>query len=241
MARKKSREDWKTYSNVFDKFALNNIHYLENAGYFEKISHSLPIGKEANLFLAEKNDGSKVVVKIYRLENCNFRKMINYIRSDPRFNSIKPRKRDVVLAWVQREYRNILLARNKGIRVPTPFIYKGNIIVQEFIGLDKEIAPQLKNVVFENRKEAKECYNEVINQISKLYNDAGIVHADLSEYNILYHDKKPVLIDFSQATSKDDYHAKEYLERDIRNIVNYFKKIGLNTKKEDFFNNIKMN
>ena len=54
-----------------------------------------------------------------------------------------------------------------------------------------------------------------------------LVHADLSAFNILNFDEKPVFIDMSQSTTLEDVRFKEYLERDIRNVVNFFKKYGL--------------
>jgi RIO kinase 1 len=234
---KKTKEEWKTYGNVFDQFTLRILHYFANRGYFEEVSHSLALGKEANVFLAPKDDGF-VAVKIYRLENCNFNKMLEYIKSDPRFPSLKPAKRDIIFAWVLREHRNLLVARQAGVRVPTPYIYKGNVLVEEYIGDGLAAAPQLKNAMFENDEEIRACFEEVVVQVRKMWHDAKLVHADLSEFNILYYDKKPVLIDFSQTTSSADYHAKEYLARDMKNVVNFFTKCGVECDLEDVLEKI---
>ena len=59
---------------------------------------------------------------------------------------------------------------------------------------------------------------------------ANLVHADLSQFNILNHNDLPVFIDFSQSTTKDSLRAREYLERDLKNVNNFFKKIGLKEK-----------
>lgn len=216
-----AKEAWKIQANVFDQFTLKVLHDLSHKGYFDDLVQTLKVGKEANVFLATKGD-DKVIVKIYRLENSNFNKMHEYIRSDPRFPSIAKRKREIVFAWVLREYRNLLVARQAGVRVPTPIIQKNHVLLEEYIG-DEEPAPQLKDAHL-TKDEFEACYEELVFQIKKLYSDAKIVHADLSEFNILYFNKKPVLIDFSQATSVKDQRAKEYLERDCRNVDSFFGK-----------------
>jgi RIO kinase 1 len=216
-----AREDWKIRANVFDQFTLKVLHDISHKGHFDDINQALQVGKEANVFIASKGS-ERVAVKIYRLENCNFNKMFDYIKSDPRFPSIARRKREIVFAWTLREYRNLLVARQAGVRVPTPLFQKNNVLVEEFLGDDLP-APQLKNVHL-SEKEAELCYDEIVLQMRLLHHKAKIVHADLSEFNILYHNSKPFLIDFSQATSIKDQRALEYLQRDSFNIDSFFRK-----------------
>ncbi|MCK4521167.1 MAG: serine protein kinase RIO, partial [Nanoarchaeota archaeon] len=64
-------------------------------------------------------------------------------------------------------------------------------------------------------------------------------HADLSPFNILNFDEKPVFIDFSQCSSLRDSRAEEYLQRDIRNICNFFKKSGLKPDEEKIIKRVK--
>lgn len=221
MVRKsrKSREEWKIYNNVFDQFTTRGIYELSSKGYFKDLKSSLALGKEANVFTAEKDDGDLVIVKIYRLENCNFNKMYSYINADPRFTGLDNQKRKIIFSWVQREFKNLSLARQK-CRVPTPIVHKNNILVMSFVGYEDYAAPPLKDAEPEN---IESFYKEVISQIKNLIS-TGVVHGDLSEFNILNHDELPVLIDFSQGTSIKAFDAKELLERDMRNVTNYFKK-----------------
>ena len=82
---KTTKEKFKTYGNVFDNFTLRNLFNLSSKGFFEEDSLSpVSIGKEANVFSAKCKDG-KVILKIYRLETCDFNQMYKYIRNDPRF------------------------------------------------------------------------------------------------------------------------------------------------------------
>jgi RIO kinase 1 len=69
-------------------------------------------------------------------------------------------------------------------------------------------------------------FNEIIGMIETGYTKAGLVHADLSEYNILWLGK-PIVIDVSQAVLIGHDNAKKYLLRDIQNVINYFKKLGV--------------
>ena len=216
-----TKEAWKVYKNVFDEFTLQTLFRLGSQGHFTELRSPITVGKESNVFTAEK--GSKtVVVKIYRLQSCDFNRMFDYIKYDPRYGKLGRQKRKIIFAWVQREYRNLLKARDAGVKVPIPLAFMNNVLVLELIG-DKEPAPKLKDQIPKN---PKVFFNKIVKNMKKLY-DAGLVHADLSSFNILNHKETPVLIDFSQCTHKTDPNAKLYLERDIRNIANFFKKHGV--------------
>lgn len=212
------KDEWKVYKNVFSEFSLRNIFKLSSQGFFEELESPISIGKEANIITALTKDKKRIVVKMYRLENCNFNKMYSYIASDSRYENLKKRKRDIVFAWTQREYRNLMLAREV-IRVPTPLACKDNILLLEFIG-DNIAAPQLKN---QRPKNPKKFFDLVLANMKKLH-QKGMIHGDLSEFNILNWNEEPIFIDFSQSTTNDSFQANELLERDIKNVARYFSK-----------------
>ncbi len=213
----KNKEEWKVYKNVFSEFSLRNLFKLSTEGHFEELESPVSIGKEANIFSARTKEGKSVIIKIYRLENCNFNKMYEYIASDPRYISIKRQKRSIVFAWTQREFKNLMIAR-EAIRVPTPITFKGNIIVMEMMG---EPAPMLKD---RHPKDSEEFLRKIMRDIRRL-KDKGLIHGDLSEFNILNDKEDPVFIDFSQSTLKDTPQAEELYQRDVSNIRRFFKKI----------------
>ena len=223
-----TKEKFKTMHNVFDEFANRTLFKLISEGYFEGLESPISIGKEANIFSAVRKDGSRVMIKIYRLEACDFNRMYDYIREDPRYMDLKGKKRKIIFAWVQREYRNLLKAREGNVSVPTPLTFKNNILVLEFIGKGAEIAPRL---MVQKPKNPKEFLGKILDNIKKLHK-AGLVHADLSPFNILNNDEEPVFIDFSQTTILESSRAEEFLERDIRNVCNFFKKLGLKLNEE---------
>jgi len=219
----KAREKFRTQHNVFDAFTNRTLFKLISGGYFEGLESTISPGKEANIFSAKRKDGSRVMVKIYRLEACDFNHMYDYIKEDPRYTDIRGKKRKTIFFWVQREYRNLIKAREANVSVPTPLTFKNNVLVLEFIGKEDIIAHRLS---VDKPKKPKEFFNKIINNIKKLYK-AGFVHADLSPFNILNNNQEPVFIDFSQATTLKNSRAEEFLKRDIKNICTYFKKLSL--------------
>jgi len=142
MARR-MQEKFKTLKGVFDLFTEQTLHKLISKKLFDGLESPIFIGKESNVFTALKNN-EKRIVKIYRLETCDFNQMYNYLKYDFRFRNLKKQKRKVILTWVQREYRNLLVARDAKVRVPTPLAILNNVLVLELIG-DKDPAPQLKD------------------------------------------------------------------------------------------------
>ncbi len=217
-----TREKFKTFEDVFDQFTLRNIFRLVSQNHFEEDTLSpVSIGKEANIFSAIKGD-AKVAVKIHRLETSDFNRMYFYIKDDPRFSHLKRKRREIIFAWAQREYRNLLAARDAGVSVPLPITFMKNIIVMEFIG-DVAAAPKLKD---KPPKTPAGFFRETVTNISRFY-ARGFVHGDLSKFNILNFRERPVFIDFSHATPSRNPHFEELLERDVKNTCDYFRKLGM--------------
>ncbi|MEM4265780.1 MAG: serine protein kinase RIO [Candidatus Woesearchaeota archaeon] len=228
MARIRHPEDIKkTFKNVFDNFTNVTILKLISKGQLDGLESPISIGKEANIFSALAQ-GERVMVKIYRIATCDFNKMYDYLRADPRFPGLDKNRRKVVVLWARREYRNLLKAREAGVRVPTPRAVLNNVLVMEFIGDEGIPAPRIKDAIPEN---PKEFFEKVVNGMQKLHK-AGLVHTDLSQFNILNYNEEPVFIDMSQATTLENPNAQEYLTRDIKNICTFFRKLGLDIDDE---------
>lgn len=223
-----SKEKFKTYGNVFDQFTLRNLFKLSSQGHFDELKSPIFVGKEANIFSAITTDNKQVIVKIYRLETCDFNKMFNYIRLDERYANLKAKKREIIFAWTQREFRNLMKSREINIRVPTPICVLHNIIVMEFIG-ETVVAPQVKDSIPTNPTK----FFEKTKKYMKILHKNRLVHGDLSEFNILNFNENPVFIDFSQGTLNNAMNYNELLERDIRNMCRFFNKIGVDCNKEE--------
>jgi RIO kinase 1 len=227
-----AKEIWKVYGNVFSEHSNKLLFKMASQGYFEELEAAVSVGKEANVFTAKTRDEDRIIAKIYRLENCNFNKMYDYLVADPRYLGMARNQRRIVFTWTQREFRNLMLAREV-IKVPKPIAFKDNILLMEFIG-HTDPAPELKN---HPPKDAKKFLKQVLDNMRKLYKK-GMIHGDLSPFNILNHDEQPVFIDFSQATMVEDTGARELLKRDIYNIAVYFRKLGEKVDEEAVYKKI---
>jgi len=229
--RLKDSDDRNVQDAVFDKRTLMDLYSLASKGVIDALGGSVCTGKEANIFKAIVGE-KELALKIYRVSTSNFNAMQDYMHGDPRFSSVKGTKRAIVSAWTRKEFRNLSRAEEVGIAVPHPIAMKGNILVMDLIGEGDQAAPQLKDVELE-AKEARRIYERIVDYISMLYNRAQLVHADLSEFNILYHQGMPVIIDMGQSVTLDHPQARRFLERDIDNVAHYFqKKYGLGSPEE---------
>jgi len=226
------QERFKTYKGVFDEFTERNLFELQSKGHFDNLLIPFRIGKESNVFIASKA-GKKIIVKIYRVQNCDFKRMFHYIRQDPRYNYLKSQRREIIFSWTQREYKNLIRAEKGKVRSPKPIAWKYNILIEEFIG-DEQPAPPLKDCPPKN---PKKFFNEIIKQMHTLY-QAGLIHGDLSAFNILNHNDKPYLIDFSQSTLTTTPNWRELLQRDIKNVLQYFQSFGIDANPEDIFKKV---
>ena len=111
--------------------------------------------------------------------------------------------------------------REVKVRVPKPITYRKNILIMEFISEEELPAPELRMIRID--KPATRFRN-IAKRIKIFYKDAGLVHGDMSEYNILVSNGELVIIDVGQAVLYDHPLANELLEHDIKNIAHYFKR-----------------
>ncbi|MBI4016642.1 MAG: serine protein kinase RIO [Candidatus Aenigmarchaeota archaeon] len=216
------KEEWKTFKDVFDQFSERNLYKLISNRTIDGLDAPVSIGKEANIFTAKKG-GESVIVKMYRLSTCDFNRMYDYLKLDPRFH-VKPSKRQVIFAWAKREFRNLLLARESGVSVPVAHCVLYNILIMDGIFSGNALAQKL---IHEQLKNPKKFFDELVGELVKM-RAANIVHADLSPFNILVSDQHPVMIDWSAATTKENPNYEEYWQRDVKNVCAFFRKIGVN-------------
>ncbi len=228
------KEEWKTYKDVFDQFSERNLYKLILNKTIDGLKSPLSIGKEANLFTARKGE-ELVVVKMYRLSTSDFNRMYEYLSADPRSLGIRRSRRQVIFAWAKREFRNLLLAREAGISVPTPFVILYNILIMECIFSKNNIAQKLNE---DPPKKPQVFFDAVVNEMQKMHK-ACLVHGDLSPFNILNADQHPVIIDWSQATTLENSNAEEFLKRDVKNICTYFRKLSVKCVDEEVLKAIK--
>ncbi|HLC93293.1 MAG TPA: serine protein kinase RIO [archaeon] len=235
--RIKDDRDRRIFQQVFDSKTLDAIQSLAQKGLFEIVEHVLSTGKEAHVFIATDAGGKKRAVKIFMMETTLFGKMNQYIVGDRRFENLRKDKRNLVIAWTKKEYKNLMIANEARLPVPMPLGFRENVLVMEFIGEGEHAAPRLKDIV-PSRAELSEYKEQIIDFMARLYL-AGLVHADLSEYNILVKEGKLYVIDFGQALLLTHPKAKEFFERDVKNLANYFTRAGLETEYSELYAAVK--
>lgn len=211
--------------SVFDERTVFLLNKLLINGPLERIEGIISAGKEANIYLAYDHNGKEVAVKIYKIDSNTSKWMRDYIIGDPRFKKIPRNVTKIIFLWASKEFKNLQRAYKAGLRVPKPMYIKNNVLLMEYIGFGPIPAPLLKDI--KDPINLHELFNDILHFIKILYQKANLVHGDLSEFNILYHNQRPVVIDISQAVSTQHPKAEVYLTRDIKNIFNYFEKQGI--------------
>jgi RIO kinase 1 len=220
-------EQNKIDSGIFDTKTMILLSKFYNKGVIDKLNFMIAKGKEANVYVAQPGTSelvegvSFVAIKFFRIETSSFFKMSNYMVGDPRFSKIRLTKNTIVKTWCRKEMGNLRIAAAAGVLAPKPYMANGSILAMEFIGDGNGVPdPQLRDAKLKN---PEEFFDLVIEQMKKMY-IKELVHADLSEYNILVHEEKPCLIDFGQAVVLRHPNAEMFLERDVRNVLYYFSK-----------------
>jgi len=229
--RIKDADQFKVREDVFDEVTLLALYKLVHKKWLSVVGGSISTGKEANVFYGER-DGAAIAIKIYRIRTANFTTMSSYIVGDRRFSHVKEAKKDLIFAWTRKEFSNLVRARDAGIAVPEPLVWDRNILIMSFLGEDEIAYPQLRNVTMED---PAAIYETITRTIDILYHKAELVHADLSEFNILYGDR-PYFIDMGQSVTRDHPRALQFLMRDIRNINRFFKNRCEIRRDVDLFN-----
>jgi RIO kinase 2 len=202
--------------NGYDLLALNA---LVKAEVLEALGPPIGTGKESDVFEAVTPEDVKVAAKFHRLGRTSFR--------DTR------RKREYVadrrhISWLyqsrlaaEAEYRALKCMHEAGVSVPEPIYQNRHVIVMQLIG-----GTQLSDII--SLEEPRLFLDDILEDVRLAYR-AGVIHTDLSEYNILVDGEGGVwIIDWPQYTSTDHPNAEELLERDVGNVVYYFqRKYGL--------------
>ncbi len=225
--RLKDADQFKLEESVFDEATYGALYKLVQDGHLDAFGGPISTGKEANVYTALAGEET-VAVKIYRINSSNFQEMGSYLEGDPRFEKIGNDKKSIVMAWVRKEFANLGRARAAGVRVPEPLAVERNVLVMEYLGTDDGRAKRLGEVHLENPQTAYEVVREYM---TRLY-DAGIVHGDLSEYNIVVQESQLYVIDVGQAVTVHHPNSGDFLDRDCTNVANFFTRNGVETTGE---------
>ncbi len=226
--RVKDEDQRKTYDEVFDQKTLLGIFKLINDGVVATVDYPVSTGKEGNVFHATSSKGA-LALKIFRVNTATFHNISKYLLGDPRFKGLKGDRRRIIYAWASKEYKNLERMLSAGARVPKPVAVHENILAMGYIGDDTMPAPMIKSVKLDD---PKAFLDDVIDNMRCIHK-AGLVHGDLSEYNILVWEGRTHIIDVGQAVPLEHGNSQEWFDRDVKNIVRYFRRLGCEvTEKE---------
>lgn len=208
---------------------------LINNGILEDINGVISTGKESVVLHANGDTTypdldvpRECAIKVFKTTLNEFKTRDKYIEADYRFKDrfSKQNPRKIVHMWAEKEMHNMMRLQKIGLNCPDMICLKKHILLMSFIGKDNKPAPKLRDIILRSDK-WHSVYNEVVESMHKMYNVGHLIHADLSEYNILWWDNKCWFIDVSQSVQPDHPNGLEFLLRDCRNIVNFFEKKGV--------------
>lgn len=209
----------------------NRLQPLVEDGLIDDVTRQLMSGKEATVYVVVCGDEVRCA-KVYKeADKRSFRQSVDYTEGRKVKNSRQARamqkgskygRASQEAAWQSAEVDAMYRLDNAGVRVPTPYnFYEGVLLMELVTGDDGNAAPRLNDVQL-SHETALEYHAFLIQQVVRML-CAGIVHGDLSEFNILVGSNGPVIIDLPQAVdAAGNNHAKEMLLRDVNNLATYF-------------------
>lgn len=209
----------------------HRLQPLVEDGLIDSVTRQLMSGKEAMVFVVTCG-GEVRCAKVYKeADKRSFRQSVDYTEGRKTKNSRQARamqkgskygRESQEAAWQSAEVDALYRLANAGVRVPTPYnFYEGVLLMELVTGDDGNAAPRLNDVQL-SADTAREYHAFLIQQVVRML-CAGIVHGDLSEFNILVGSNGPVIIDLPQAVdAAGNSHAKDMLVRDVTNLANYF-------------------
>ncbi|KAI0789731.1 RIO1 family-domain-containing protein [Abortiporus biennis] len=188
-ANMKDKSDRATTEQVLDPRTRIILFKMIGRGLLHEVNGCVSTGKEANVYHAVTPEHKHLAIKIYKTSILVFKDRDRYVSGEYRFrrgySRHNPRK--MVRLWAEKEMRNLKRLRIAGIRCPEPVEVRENVLVMSFIG-DKDgwASPRLKDANIPE-SEYPRLYSELLLMVRKMYHECKLVHADLSEYNILHH------------------------------------------------------
>ncbi|XP_017472899.1 PREDICTED: serine/threonine-protein kinase RIO1 [Rhagoletis zephyria] len=228
--RVRDKHDRATAEQVMDPRTRMILFKLLNRGFIQEINGCISTGKEANVYHAVSKDGDEYAIKIYKTSILIFKDRDKYVSGEFRFRHgyCRHNPRKMVRTWAEKEMRNYLRMHNAGVPVPEPLLLRSHVLVMRFCGKNGWPSPKLKDVELTTSK-ARELYRECVVLMWRIYNKCKLVHADLSEFNILLQDGQLIIIDVSQSVEHDHPHAFDFLRKDCANISDFFRKRSVAT------------
>lgn len=221
------------WTGPYKGYALNTAGYdclaintLVKAGILEAFGKPLGVGKEADVYDALTPDNKRIAVKFHRLGRTSF-------RQTRRVRSYVAERRHI--SWLyqsrlgaEKEFEALKLLYPHRVAVPKPIYQNRHTVAMSMIE-GAELAE------YKEMPNPQKTLHEVLLNIRRALKNVGIIHADLSEYNVLIKPNwHPLIIDWPQYVTREHPNAEQLLERDIKNLVRFFqRKYRVQTKLKD--------
>eukprot|EP00924_Labyrinthula_sp_SR-Ha-C_P008775 maker-scaffold_2-snap-gene-2.22-mRNA-1 protein AED:0.00 eAED:0.00 QI:231/1/1/1/1/1/2/475/607 len=244
------KDQFQTQNSVLDGSTRLNLQKYVNKGQIKSYGGAIKGGKESLILSAigimQKNEDEfdlrrideeeeearevyekEIAVKVFKTSLNEFKNRTDYVQGDFRFSSVDrlshQNNRKVVKVWAEKEYKNLIRLSKLNVPCPKPYLLGSNYIFMQFLGRKSWPSPQLKETNLSRTSYAKTLI-ECIFLLRALYAKCDLVHADFSEYNVIYHEKKCYVIDLGQAVLTSHPNAEAFLRRDCKNIVTFYTK-----------------
>lgn len=228
------KSDRATSEQVLDPRTRMILLQMINRNIVAEVHGVISTGKEANVYhaISSLEDGTEAhrAIKVYKTSILVFKDRDKYVTGEFRFRSgyNKSNNRSMVKVWAEKEMRNLKRIHSAGVPCPAPLYLRLHVLAMAFIGDRKGVpAPRLKDVEFAGSDSAqrwRRVYIELLAYMQIMYQVCRLVHADLSEYNVLFHNDIPWIIDVSQSVEHDHPRSLEFLRMDIKNVNDFFRR-----------------
>jgi RIO kinase 1 len=204
---------------------------LVEEGIIDGVVRQLMSGKEAMVFVVH-GGGESRCAKVYKdADQRSFRQAVDYTENRKTKNSRDARamakgtnygRASQERAWQTAEVDALYRLAAAGVRVPEPYNFHEGVLVMELVtDAQGNAAPRLNDVAF-TADEARDFHQRLITEVVRML-CAGVIHGDLSEFNVLAGPDGPVIIDLPQAVdAAGNNHAPAMFERDVANLRNFF-------------------
>ncbi|EFO27525.1 atypical/RIO/RIO3 protein kinase [Loa loa] len=227
-AREKDKDEKATNELSMDKVTRLIIYRFITSGLFDVIENVIATGKESIVLHATAHDGMRLLeerhcaLKVYKMTLSEFKNRSEYVQDDYRFRN--PRR--VLRIWAEKEYTNLNRMVRGGVKCPKPIRLRKHIMIMTFIGSNGIAARKLKDIEWSDQEIIYNTFLQVKAEMIKMFTNCNLVHGDLSEFNVLYHESDVYIIDVSQAMDISHPRALFFLLRDVDNVLEFFAKLG---------------
>ncbi len=216
---------------------------LVEDGLVDDVVRQLMSGKEAMVFVVRCGEEIRCA-KVYKEANKrSFRQSVDYTEGRKVKNSRQARamekgsrygRKSQEEAWQNAEVDALYRLAAAGVRVPKPYNFHEGVLLMELVtDINGNAAPRLNDVVL-TEELARAYHHALLQEVVRML-CAGVVHGDLSEFNVLLGCDGPVIIDLPQAIdAAGNKHASSMLERDVENLANYFGRFAPGLRKTDY-------